>query len=239
MSNLTKAEFKRPGADQHVCIATPAHTIHSNFHVSIIRSIPVLLDANISVTYAHLAGHCHVDDARNLLVADFLKTNATDLLFWDADVGAEPSAARRLLAHNADVVGGAYPLKNGSGRFPVRRLPKPFRDDWRADGLIEVEAIATGFLRIRRGVFEALRGSCVDVDLDDTSALVFFNRDEEQADYDPRRMVRVGGDMNFCRKWTAVGGKIFCDPSLLFTHQGAVDFAGRLSDHLQQREAAE
>src|SRR5579862_1959160 len=30
--------------------------------------------------------------ARNVLVAAFLKTDATDLVFWDADVAAEPGA---------------------------------------------------------------------------------------------------------------------------------------------------
>lgn len=237
MSNLVKVEHRKPGADQHVYIATPAHTIFANFHVSLLRNVLSLVKADVSVTYAHLAGHCHVDDARNLLAHDFLKSSATDLLFWDADVAAEPHAALRLLSHNVDIVGGAYPLKDGTGKFPVRRFPKPFRDDWHAGGLVELEAIATGFLRIRRDVFEALRDSCDELYLDGAKAHEFFKRGKAPAYFAGEGFERIGGDMNFCREWTEKGGKIFVDPSLLFTHCGTVDFAGRLSDHLQAGKA--
>ena len=223
MSTLTKAEVVRRGADVHLYIATPATMIASNFHVSLIREVPRILSAGHSLTYAHLAGHCHVDDARNLLVADFLASGATDLLFWDADVAAEPGASLKLLAHDVDIIGGAYPLKDGSERFPARLTGKA------ANGLQEAESLPTGFLRVSRGVFLKLLGNAVSVGMDGQLVPVIFERGVSVGD---GVLERVGGDANFCRKATAAGFKLYCDPSILFTHQGLVDFAGRLADHL-------
>lgn len=225
MSNLTKAEFIRNGADTHVYIATPATSIASNFHVSLIREIPRLLGAGFSVTYAHLAGHCHVDDARNLLARDFLLgSEATDLLFWDADVAAEPGAALKLLGHDVDVVAGAYPLKDGSQQFPVKLWGGDMRKP-SLGTLHQALSLPTGFLRVRRHVMDDLAKRSETLQMDGQIVPIIFERGSVEGQ-------RVGGDANFCRKATAAGFKLYCDPSILFTHQGPVDFAGRLSDHL-------
>ena len=224
VSNLTKAEFIRNGSDVHLYIATPATSIASNFHVSLIREIPRLLGAGMSVTYAHLAGHCHVDDARNLLAVDFLlKSDATDILWWDSDVAAEPGAALKLLAHPGDIVGGAYPLKDDSQRFPVR-LVQPM-----AALCPEAEMLPTGFLLVRRHVMDDLAKRAETLNMDGQIVPIIFERGSFEGQ-------RVGGDANFCRKATAAGFKLYCDPTIIFTHQGPVDFAGRLADHLGAKE---
>lgn len=224
MSNLIRAEFVPPGADQIVYIATPAHTIHSNFHVSLLRNVPRLLSAGVGVIYAHLTGHPHIDDARNLLAVDFLlKSSATDMLWWDADVAAEPGSALKLLKYDSDVVGGVYPFKDGSQRFPVRLGPTPLA------GLHPAEMLPTGFLRVRRHVMDDLAKRAETLQMDGQIVPIIFERGSLEG-------VRVGGDANFCRKATAAGFKLYCDPSIIFTHQGPVDFAGRLADHLGAKE---
>lgn len=227
MSQLSKAEFGRNGADRHVYIATPATSIASNFHVSLVREIPRILMAGHSVTYAHLAGHCHVDDARNLLLHDFLCSGATDLIWWDADVACEPGASLKLLAHDVDIVGGAYPLKDGSDRFPVRLVAKA------ANGLHEAESLPTGFLRVRRDCLWPLVNAAPKVGLDGQMVPILFERGTIETEHG---LERVGGDANFSRKASAAGLKLYCDPSIIFTHQGPVDFAGRLADHLEPKE---
>lgn len=239
MSTLTKSDFLKPGgSQQHLYIATPAHTICSNFHVSLLRSISVLCGAGVSVTYAHLAGHCHVDDARNLLVADFLSTDCTDLLFWDADVAAQPGAALKLVSYDVDIVGGAYPLKDGSEKFPVR-LTGFTEPRFVGRDLQEADMMPTGFLRIRRNVFDQLLGNALAeplaevqvLKMDGVSAAVFFERGSIIGG--GGQLERIGGDANFCRRAREAGFTVWCDPSLLFTHQGSVDFVGRLSDAMR------
>ena len=227
VSNLTKAEFIRAGADVHVYIATPATSIASNFHVSLIREIPRLLGAGHSVTYAHLAGHVHVDDARNLLLDDYLQSGASHILWWDADVAAEPGASLKLLSHDVDIVGGAYPLKDGSQRFPVRLGVRS--DDQPPAGLLPAEVLPTGFLRVRRNAFWPVVKTAQTIGLDGQMVPLVFERGVIETEHG---LERVGGDANFCRKASAAGLKLYCDPTIIFTHQGPVDFAGRLADHL-------
>jgi hypothetical protein len=42
-----------------------------------------------------------------------------------------------------------------------------------------------------------------------------------------------GEDYVFCRRWGAIGGETFVDPSIAFRHVGMKAFAGRLGDHLE------
>lgn len=231
MTNLVKVEHRVPGADQSVYIATPAHTIFANFHLSLLRNVLSLGKAGVGVTYAHLAGVPHVDDARNLLAADFLASRATDLLYWDADVAAEPGAALRLLSYGLDIIGGAYPYKGSPLKFTVK-LPEATGHPTSMEVPREAMALPTGFLRIRRHVVERLAKEAAWLQWCGTRMPIIFERSDLEGE-------RVGGDFNFCRKVSALGFRTYVDPSLLFTHAGVVDFAGRLSDHLRESEAAQ
>ena len=226
MSQLSKADFIRSGADTYVYIATPATSIASNFHVSLMRELPRLILEGHSVTYAHLAGHCHVDDARNLLLHDFLTSGASHLLWWDADVAVEPGASLKLLGHDVDIVGGAYPLKDGSQRFPVKLLDHVGS----AEILLRrASVLPTGFLMIKRNCLWPVVNSAPKIGLDGQMVPLVFERGVIETEHG---LERVGGDANFCRKMSAAGVWLYCDPSIIFTHQGPVDFAGRLADHL-------
>src|SRR5689334_13146254 len=51
-------------------------------------------------------GNSNLPRARNELVAEFLATDCTDLLFVDSDMGWRPNDALRLLASEREVIGG-------------------------------------------------------------------------------------------------------------------------------------
>jgi hypothetical protein len=60
----------------------------------------------------HLLGHDSlITRARNTLVATFLDSTATHLLFIDADIGFAPEEVVRLMRRDQEVVVGSYPLK--------------------------------------------------------------------------------------------------------------------------------
>lgn len=227
MSNIVRVTHEIAGSDTHVYLATPAHTIHSNYVLALVRSIPALLSRGISVTYALLTKHPHVDDARNLLVHDFLERRCTDLFFLDADVAWPAEAIERLLNHDCAIVGGAYPFKDFPVRFPVHIGEKAH------NGLYETDMLPTGFLRIRRDSLWPLVKAAPTVGMSGQMVPILFERGTIETEHG---LERVGGDANFCRKATAAGFKLYCDPTIIFTHQGPVDFAGRLADHLEPKE---
>ena len=194
------------------------------------RAHAALLEAGYGVELGLLSGDCHVDDSRNRLVREFLNGICSELVFIDADIGFSPDDLLRLLSHDRDVVGGTYPMKQSIEQFPVRLKAGEIWAD--ADGLIEVDGLPTGFLRIRRNALERVaadapvyrvRGS------DDTqdTRLIF------------ERLIvdggRVSGDYAFCHKWKALGGRIYCDPELSIDHAGEKVWSGTLAAHLKRR----
>ena len=165
----------------------------------------------------------NVDDGRNGLTREFLAGNCTDLLFIDSDMRWEPESVLRILSWNEDVVCGAYRFKSESGTYPVGRI---YSADEKT-GLLDVSYAPTGFMRIRRRVFEKL----APTQRTSGATKFFFMRQFNENSYD-------GGDVNFCRKWIAAGGKVKVDPKIWFEHVGDKRWGGKFSDYLANPENA-
>lgn len=168
------------------------------------------------------AGNCHVDDSRNRLVRDFLETDCEQLVFLDSDVFWRDADLRRLANFSADIVAGIYPLKSEDEDYPVAPLPG---ERWsNAEGLVEVAGVPTGFLKIRRRVFEALYDKAQKHRSKEDGAgrlliPVLFERSLNGTS-------RRGGDYEFCRKAREAGFKVFVDPTMQLGHQGIKLFSG-------------
>lgn len=201
----------------------PAITVHS-----LVGSIGVLERAGISAEVCILSGHCHVDDARNALVGRFLASGCDELVFIDADMGWQPEDLARLISHDRDVVAGVYRQKTDAPIYPAWLKPGDIVAD--ADGLIEAEAVATGFLKLSRACLETMaeRSNTYrpEVDSERADPEVFFRSTIEGH--------RWGGDFTFCRRWRDAGGRIFVDPELWLEHIGEQVWRGSFGCHLRQ-----
>ena len=210
-----------------VCLAVPSYGAMSPaFVFALCSSIRALTEAGIPHQVLLLAGNCHVDDARNSMVRRFLTTPCSDLMFLDADLSWNAHDLIRMLGYDLDVVAGIYPLKQDAEGYPCRLLKGA--TPVRADGLIEVEGVPGGFLRIRRNVLEALElrsQSYLERPDDETRAPLIFERRIESGE-------RFSGDYVFCRKWRAMGGRIFVDPVIHFSHVGEKAWNGCFAEHL-------
>ncbi len=187
-------------------------------------SSAVYAERNMGLTI--FAGNCHVDDGRNRLVRDFLESDCEQLVFLDADVCWLDADLRKLIDSEADIVAGIYPMKNDDEiEFPVKPLPGERWAD--ARGLVEVEGVPTGFLKIRRRVLETLAATVPS----------HFGRGESPGDRMRIPVIfertlngdsRRGGDYEFCRKARAAGFQVFVDPMMQLAHQGAKVWHGCL-----------
>lgn len=229
--NILESKGAYIGAKQRVFIAIPSYGgISAGTVYSLFGAKESLLDHGIESELHIFDGNCHVDDGRNRLVRDFLETKCTDFFFIDTDVRFDPADMVSLLNYSPDVVAGIYPLKQEPEEYPVRFIGNEIWSD--DEGLIEVESVPTGFLRIKRQVFEQLYTTVPKFKAKQDSPNqigipLIFERTIEGS-------TRWGGDYEFCRKWRAQGGKIHIDPEMEFGHAGSMEWTGCVGNYLRR-----
>lgn len=218
-----------PASGRKVMLAIPTYDRpDTSLTFSLARSREALHAAGVGTALFILEGNCHVDDARNAIVAAFMESDCTELLFLDADVTWPIDAIVSLCGRDKAIVGGVYPFrKEGVETMPVRLAgAKPGRD-----GLCEVEGLPTGFMKIKRHVFEEM-----DVPVFNTKEgprRLYFDRPAPGKDG-----VRWGGDIAFCNRWRAMGGKIWADAELRLGHVAKVILHDSLGAWLRRADGA-
>lgn len=239
MPRILKIKGASSDASVRPFLAVPSYgDMPATFVASLWETQIALSAAGYSATLQILSGNCHVDDSRNLLVRDFLESDCTDLIFLDSDLGWNGESVIRLLQADRDIVAGIYPLKQVEEDFPVLAIPgKAMRAE--ADGCVEVEGVPTGFLRIRRRVFEKLEEGAdkfktrKDTEKNRPIAII-FERGFSRAD-SIEGCRRIGGDYNFCRKARAAGFSVHVLPDISFEHSGENGWTGNLASFWRRK----
>src|SRR6185369_6021176 len=84
----------------------------ANYVMALADSVAYITSNGWTFDYWLHSEDCHVDDARNFIVQEFLHSEAPFLVFIDDDVGWDTENLAKLITYkNVDIVGGAYPLK--------------------------------------------------------------------------------------------------------------------------------
>src|SRR3990167_3100253 len=93
-------------------LATPCNSGRPccNYVISMADSATYFGENGVKFDYWLHTEDCHVDDARNFLVKQFMDSGAPYMIFIDDDVGWDTENLANLLYYrDADIVGGAYP----------------------------------------------------------------------------------------------------------------------------------
>ena len=222
----------------------------------------------IEVRFSFIFNESLITRARNYLVDEFLRAEGfTHLLFIDADIHFDPKDVIACLALDKDVIGGPYPKKSikwGSVKEAVKRHPDieiseleklagdfvfnpaPGTEKFSVAEPIEVLEIGTGFMMVKRHVFDRFREAYPE----------FSYRPDHvgQANFDGTRYIHayfdtvidrkrtiivdgvekeVGGsdrylseDYMFCQWWRRLGGQIWLCPWMRTHHVGTYAFTG-------------
>ena len=189
-----------------------------------------LMGVEMSVCFAPGSSALHY--ARDKIAHDFLASDADKLVFVDADVAWGPGSLIRLASHDVDFVGGAYRHKAPDETYPVH-WASDTGELWAdpATGLLEVKALATGFLSLSRDVFRRLAEK----------------QGDRMYDFGPDRLHSFfwfppgrGEDYALCDEWRETSGKVWLDPELTLSHvDGGHHYTGRIGDLLRARMAAD
>ena len=218
--------------------------------VALAATAQSLTVANVRFDIETLQGCCHVDDARNVIIRNFLQSDCTDLFFLDADLGWQPNAVLRFLKLPGDIISGVYRHKNDLETYPFHGFEGTV--DTNAYGLFPMPKAATGFMRIRRHVLEALyererakeRLMWLDGDSEQQNRIPVaricergFVRELGLEEYD-RTHASQSGDYVLCLKARSLGFAVYCDPDLAFNHSGEKTWFGHFGDHMRLKQGA-
>ena len=222
-------------------IATPAfgHQVTTNYANSLLKFVSTPHPTLAVSSAIHMqSGMALVTQARNNCVAYFLNSECTHFLFIDADIGFEPEAIYRLIEKDVPVCLTPYPVKGYGKDYQLQFIVHfPDKDNVRIDkgGFTEITAGPTGFMMIKREVFEKLAEKYPErktvnkqlvgnkVETMEKGWYTFFETAQ-----DPENGY-LGEDIAFCRLWTNIGGKIYADTQTPLTHFGSHAFHGSLN----------
>lgn len=135
------------------------------------------MNYGINVKFSFLFNESLIQRGRNYLADEFLRSGCTHLMFIDADILFDPNDIIALLALDKDVAGGPYPKKQINWLNVLRGAKQDYYTEKNAnelEGLVgdyvfnmvrgtqqfsvnepfEVMEIGTGFMMIKREVFE-------------------------------------------------------------------------------------
>jgi len=194
-----------------------------------------------------------VHRARNVSVGRFMqKTKYDYFMFIDADVHFDPASVLHLIRSGHDLSVACYPKKfvdweqaakavrAGDNRsmamlssslvvnFGVSRVQIE-------DGFVQILDGPTGFMLIKRKVFEEMEAKYPELNCVNDHQ----NRDFEtycalfDCMIDPVSKRYLSEDYAFCRRWQQMGGKIYAHVGTSLGHVGNLPFSGQLSKRLK------
>jgi hypothetical protein len=174
-----------------------------------------------------------ISRARNTLTAKFLHNKeSTHLMFIDADIGWEPWHLLVMLNAQKDVIGGLYPMKSLPVKWCVNGFEGAATDD--NGNLQEVSKTGTGFLLIKREVFEKLNAHPATKPFINDIGLPPELNPYMKTYFDTavRENRYYSEDWTFCENWRDLGGQVWVDKRVLLKHTGTYVFDFQTQDQL-------
>jgi hypothetical protein len=208
----------------HICMPCYGGNLTESTFMSFIKWSNTARQLGIDWTMETMTNESLITRARNTLTAKFLTNpDSTHLMFIDADIGWEPWHLLVMLNADKDVIGGLYPMKS----IPIKWCVNGFEGAKEEGALQEVSKTGTGFLLIKRHVFEKLNKHPHvipfknDIGLPaelDAHMKTYFDTGVRENRY-------YSEDWAFCENWRDLGGEVWVDKRVLLRHSGTYVFS--------------
>lgn len=230
-----------------VFIATPMYggMATGTYTWSLAQTPVIFMRSGVGLLYQYRTSDALVANSRNHLAKQFLETPATHLMWIDADIGFNGLDIVSMLVADQDIVCGLYPKKaidwNRVARAAKDGVPpeelhrhvgsfviKPLegQDDEavaNSEEVVEITAGGTGFMLIKRGVFEALQDHVPAYVLGGATIKEFYKTDIE-----PGTNRLMSEDYYFCLLARSHGFKVYAAPWVRLTHTGPYEYDSEL-----------
>jgi glycosyltransferase involved in cell wall biosynthesis len=214
----------------------------------LLMTMAKMRELGVNVAWCQIMNESLITRARNELARVFLDSNHDYLMFIDADIGFDGEAIAQLMAADKDVACGIYPKKevnwdsvkraalagktdldDHGGAFVFNMIAGDAETDER--GFFEVRHGGTGFMLIKRGVFDHLKPHVP------TYRTNSFQH-PETGEYDKPLTheffatsidatgALLSEDYHFCELVRQHGGEIWANPFIKLEHVGTYVFHG-------------
>ena len=240
----------------HIVVATPMYggQCHGDYMESVMALKEEVVKAGHSFSFLYVLNESLIQRARNTLVWYFMQGDGTHLLFIDADISFRPQDAMKMLEANVDLIGGIYPKKRinwediqlavDKGQKDLQKFSGDFvvtladnTDKIYFDQPLPVKHLGTGFMMIKREVFEKLKpfvGSYISNNHTSDRGSELFNYFQVTVRNDELLLE----DYFFCRMFQDIGGISYAAPWCEFVHNGNYRFNGTFVEHLKVHDPA-
>jgi hypothetical protein len=241
-----QAQYPEP-TPPTVFIATPMYggMTTGTYAWSLAQTPGIFMRSGVGLLYQYRTSDALVANSRNHLATQFLETSATHLMWIDADIGFNGLDIVSMLMADQDIVCGVYPKKaidwnrvaqavndgvppeelhRHVGTFVVKPLADA--DDSPAantDELAEITAGGTGFMLVKREVFEVLRDHVPTYTFGGAGVSEFYC-----TPIDPQSQQLLSEDFYFCMLARKHGFKVFAAPWVRLTHTGPYEYDSQL-----------
>lgn len=177
-----------------------------------------------------------IQRARNRIVHIFLASDASHLLFMDADQSFVPSDIIKMIKCDKDVIAAPVPMKginwdmirvgaennhknleNLTGIFNIRQLPGHLM---MGSGIpFQVKYAGSGYMLIKREAFEKLSDKVNSYTDHGTDIKNFFSAEIVDSEL-------LSEDFHFCHQFRKMGGSVWAYPGAKVEHFGSYAFKG-------------
>ena len=241
-----------------ICIATPMYGgMCTGFYTRALLNMQAVFN---SLGWGYMCNFMFneslIQRAMNMLCKQFMESDCTHMFFIDADISFDPAQVPAMVWADRDIITGIYPkkeinwqsveaamkagvptnkLKNHTGSFVVNLVDYAGQVTVPAGEPLEIWNGGTGFMLIKRRVFEEMAKVVPSYtnDVIDTAGTLkadkiveFFSCPIEE---ETNRL--LSEDFFFCKKWREMGGKVYAAPWVQLGHVGTYVFEGDLLRH--------
>lgn len=211
-----------------VLIATPSYDGKIDVWYANSLSNTILLGVQNDVLFhaIYMSYDALVQRARNDLIGIAIKSDYDDILWIDADMEWDPKKALELIKSNYDVIGLPVIKKAPyTESYNVKIKPEDLVTG--ENGLISVDSIGTGFLKMSRKAFEYLWDNSEPYVHNEASRRWIFDVRIQDGDI-------ISEDVLVCQKLREGGFDIYVDPSSTCNHIGNMKFTGNFEKFMER-----
>lgn len=237
-------------------LATPMYggLCTGGYTAGLINTVGTFSQNRIQMYYAYMMNESLITRARNSLAYDFLQSDATHLMFIDADITFNPEDIVRMVQADKDIICGLYPKKeinwrtvseavkagvdykdlhDYTGSFVVNLVGGATEQQGNLYDPMLIENGGTGFMLIKREVFETLK-PVVPKYTNDMIQVIDKNPQKKIIDeffatsIDEETNRLLSEDYHFCKIARKIGYEVYAAPWAQLTHSGTYNFSGTL-----------